>query len=336
MFANKTPWIILLILWMLGSTWWHVCKIKELCVEDAQPTVSTSDPEATTPPGADGYTIADGNLFRLDFPGQFTFAKSGANANMNTLGGSLDELTAYLKKNPGRKVEVIGYYGSDELNSTSFANLGLARAEGMKQYLVQQGIPAASITTKGVERSMPYTAKGDSLSGGLDFAFSGETSSPPEAETTAAPISEPVATAATSTPPAILTLTEATTERELAEGQKFKSIFEPIDLYFPLAEANYIKTKETVKFFEEAIRYLSEHKDKKLQLTGHTDNSGADNINLQLSRDRANDVKARLRKAGVPSSQIEIRAKGESEPKADNSTMSGRKANRRVTVVVIQ
>ncbi|MBD2704372.1 OmpA family protein [Spirosoma sp. BT702] len=335
MFANKTPWIILLILWMLGSTWWHVCKIKQLCVEDAQPSVTTSDPEATTPPGADGYTIADGNLFRLDFPGQFTFAKSGANANMNSLGGSLDELTAYLKKNPGRNVEVIGYYVSDESNTTSFANLGLARAEGMKQYMVQQGIPAASITTKGVERNMPYTAKGDSLVGGLDFAFSGGTNTTPVDETTAATAPEPATTSAATTPPAILTLTGATTERELAESQKFKSIFEPIDLYFPLAEANYIKTAETVKFFEEAIHYLADHKDKKLQLTGHTDDSGPDDVNMRLSRDRANDVKARLRKAGVSSSQIEIRAKGETEPKADNSTMSGRKANRRVSVVVL-
>ncbi|GAB3990512.1 hypothetical protein GCM10028807_17840 [Spirosoma daeguense] len=330
--TNKTPWIILLILWMLGSTWWHVCKIKQLCINDAQPSVTTSavtsEPVETTPPGADGYTIADGNLFRLDFPGQFSFAKSGANANMNTLGGSLNKLTEYLKANPGRTVEVIGYYSAEEKNTTSFANLGLARAEGMKQYLIQQGISAASITTKGVERNLPFTAKGDSLYGGLDFAFAGVVEAAPTA-----PVAE--TTAASTTQPAVVTLTGATTEKELAEGQKFKSVFEPIDLYFPLSEANYIKTSETVKFFEEAIKYLSEHKDKKLQLTGHTDNSGPDDVNMRLSRDRANDVKARLRKAGIPSSQIEVKAKGETEPKADNSTMSGRKANRRVTVVVL-
>lgn len=325
MFANKTPWIVLLVLWMLGSTWWHVCKIKQLCADDPQPSIPSSD-LATTPPGADGYTIADGNFFRLNLPGNFSFAKSDANANLNSLGGSLDSLITYLKTNPGRTMEITGYYSPRETNSTSFANLGLARAEGIKQYLIQQGVPASSLTTKGVERDIAFTTAGDSLRGGLDFAFAG---TEPEPTATAS-----VSTATTSPTP--ITLTESTTEADLAASEKYKSVFEPIDLYFPLGEANYIKTPETKKFFEEAIRYLAEHKDKKLKLTGHTDNSGSDRVNMQLSRDRANDVKVKLRKAGIDSDQIVVDAKGETSPKADNSTLSGRKANRRVTVVVVQ
>ncbi len=318
MLTNKTPWIILLILWMIGSTWWHVCKIKQLCGNDSQPVTATTDTTgAITPPGADGFTIADGNLFRLDLPGNFSFAKSGANANMNSLGGSLESMVAYLKANPGRTLEVIGYYSSAETNTTTFPNLGLARAEGIKQYLVQQGIPSASLTTKGVERNLAFTAKGDSVYGGLDFAFAGTAT----VETTA---------------PATVTITESTTEKELAENQKFTSVFKPIDLYFPLGEANYIKTGETKKFFDEATTFLATHKDKKLLLTGHTDNSGPDDVNMRLSRDRANDVKGKLHRSGIGSDQIEVKAKGETEPKADNSTLSGRKANRRVTVVVVE
>ncbi|MFD2934432.1 OmpA family protein [Spirosoma flavum] len=312
MLTNKTPWVILLILWMIGSTWWHVCNIKQLCVDDTQPVTVSAEPALpATPPGADGITIADGNLFRLDLPGNFSFAKSGANANINSLGGSLESMVTYLKGSPGRTVEIIGYYSSAETNTTTFPNLGLARAEGIKQYLVQQGIPAASLTTKGVERNLSFTAKGDSLYGGLDFAFSG-----------------------LATTPAPVTLVEPTTEKELAEKQKFTSVFEPIDLYFPLGEANYIKTDETKKFFDEAATFLAANKDKKLLLTGYTDNSGPDAVNMRLSFDRANDVKAKLRKSGIDLDQIDVKAKGETEPKADNSTLSGRKANRRVTVVV--
>ena len=307
MFANKTPWIVLLVLWMIGSTWWHVCKIKQLCADDAPSAATTA---AIALPGL---TIADGDRFRLDLPGNFTFAKSGANANMNRLGGSLDSLTAYLKANPGRTLEITGYYASSEINNTSFANLGLARAEGIKQYLVQQGIPASSLTTKGVLLdSLTFTPKGDSLYGGLNFAFGG----------------------AALTAPAPVTISGPTTEDELAKAEKYTSVFKPIDLYFPLNEANYIKTPDTQKFFEEAVKYLNEHKDKKLLLTGHTDSSGPDDVNMRLSQDRANDVKAKLRKLGINGDQIETRAKGETQPKADNSTPSGRKANRRVTVVV--
>ncbi|GAB4016524.1 OmpA family protein [Spirosoma koreense] len=311
---NKTPWIILLILWMIGSTWWHVCNIKNLCPNDSAP-IGTDSAVYTTPPGADVYTIADGNRFRLELPGHFSFATSGANANMNTLGGSLESLVKYLKDNPGRTLELVGYYSPAEVNKTSFANLGLARAEGLKQYLVQQGVPATSITTKGVERNLPFTTKGDSLYGGIDFAFTGLDASKPDA-TKLAVINEP------------------TSEKELAEAEKYTSVFEPIDLYFALGEASYIKTTETKKFFDEAVKFLAANKGKKLLLTGHTDNTGPEDVNLRLSRDRANDVKQKLVKSGINSDQIEVRAKGETEPKADNKTLSGRKANRRVTVVV--
>ncbi|GAB4014562.1 OmpA family protein [Spirosoma sp. KCTC 42546] len=329
MLTNKAPWIVLLVLWMIGSTWWHVCKIKQLCGDDINPSAaSTETTIETTPPGADAFTIADGTRFRLDLPGNFDFAKSGANANMNSLGGSLETLITYLKENPGRTLELTGYYAPGETNTTSFPNLGLARAEGIKQYLVQQGIPAGSITTKGEERNLPFTAKGDSLRGGLYFGFGGEANE-------VKPADEPAVTEKPAEKPAEpIKITEPTTEKALAEAEKFTSVFKPIDLYFPLGEANYIKTGETKKFFEEATKYLAAHKDKKLLLTGHTDNSGPDEVNRRLSLDRANDVKSKLRKAGIDSDQINVKAKGETEPKADNSTISGRKANRRVTVVV--
>ena len=328
--TNKTLWVSLLLFWMAGSTWWHVCKIKHLCADDAVSTgIPTDTTLLTTPPGADVFTIADGNRFRLELPGHFSFATSGANANMNTLGvssigGSLAPMVKYLKKHPKRTLDVVGYFSPAEVNKTTFSNLGLARAEGVKAYLVEQGLSAGSVTTQGVERNLPFTAKGDSLYGGITFAFVGTE-----------PTEITGATASTAPNSATLVvMNDPVSEKELAEGQKYTSVFEPIDLYFPLGEANYIKTDETKKFFDEAAKYLATHTDKKLRLTGHTDNSGPEEVNLRLSRDRADDVKTKLRQVGIKSDQIEVRAKGESEPKADNKTLSGRKANRRVTVVI--
>jgi OmpA-OmpF porin, OOP family len=45
-------------------------------------------------------------------------------------------------------------------------------------------------------------------------------------------------------------------------------------------------------------------------------------------------VKVRLRESGIDQGQIAVAAKGETDPKASNATRAGRKANRRVTVVV--
>ena len=189
MFSSKTPWIILLAVWMMGATWWHVCRIKQLC-GDATPETSSLVNDINPP----SLLITDGNEFRLALPGNFSFAKSGANANMNTLMGSLDSLTAYLKgsgssSQPGRALTITGYYATDETNSTSFTNLGLARAEGIKQYLVQHGVPVASITTKGAVRSkytrLTFTPNGDSLYGALDFAFRPATGTPTSSVTAA-------------------------------------------------------------------------------------------------------------------------------------------------------
>ena len=321
MFTTKTPWVILLFLWMGGSTWWHVCKVKQLCASDTQPVAAPADAEVyTTPPGADGFTIADENRFRLDFPGNFSFAKSGANANMNALGGQMGSLVTYLKANPGRTLDVRGYYMASETNPTSFANLGLARAEGIKQYLIQQGVPAASLMTTGVLRNVPLTTKGDSLIGGLDFVFGG--------------MIKMDAIDTLTTTPAPLTVAAGITEEGLAAREKYTSVFEPINLYFPLSKSDYIKTAETTKFFEEAAKYLKANKGKKLMLTGYTDSTGPDAMNLRLSKQRAADVKTKMRNSGISPDQIMTEGRGEANPVASNDTREGRKANRRVTVVV--
>jgi len=173
--------------------------------------------------------------------------------------------------------------------------------------------------------------------GGLAFAFA-ETDIPqqPATPTTAAESESlrELTVAAADTVQKKLPVATLNTEAELAAAEKFTSVFEPIDLYFKLNEANYIKTAATRQFFDEAARYLKKHKNKKLRLTGHTDNTGNDAVNLRLSRDRASDVKSHLRSSGINASQIVVDAKGEADPKADNSTIAGRRANRRVTVVV--
>ncbi|MBO0949064.1 OmpA family protein [Fibrella forsythiae] len=318
MFTNKTPWIILLLLWMGGSTWWHVCKIKQLCLEK---------PLTVAVPGADvsmpALTITDADRLNLNVPGNFSYAKSGATANAAAVGNTLQTLADYLKANPTRTLGIDGYYRADEQNPSTYPNLGVARAEDIKAQLVKMGVPATQLTTNGIlvseatASTMPYNAKGDSLYGGLAFAFTGVTTEP-------APVSDTMAKV----------VPMPKTEEALADAQKYTSVFKPIDLYFKLSESSYIQTKDTKKFFEEAAKYLKENKDKKLLLTGHTDNAGPDAVNMELSKARAATVKSRLRKGGIAADQIMVEAKGETQPKESNETLEGRKANRRVTVVV--
>jgi outer membrane protein OmpA-like peptidoglycan-associated protein len=72
----------------------------------------------------------------------------------------------------------------------------------------------------------------------------------------------------------------------------------------------------------------------KLGVYGHTDNAGSDMINMPLSEQRANAVKAYLLKKGLGENRVEAKGFGSSKPVADNSTELGKSKNRRVEIVL--
>lgn len=67
-----------------------------------------------------------------------------------------------------------------------------------------------------------------------------------------------------------------------------------------------------------------------LKLAGHTDNTGSMQINMRLSKERAEAVKAYLVSKGANASRIEATGYGPNQPIATNATAEGRQANRRV------
>lgn len=71
-----------------------------------------------------------------------------------------------------------------------------------------------------------------------------------------------------------------------------------------------------------------------LKLAGHTDDSGSDALNLRLSKDRAESIKAYLVSQGANASRIESVGYGESQPIASNKTAAGRQENRRVEFTI--
>jgi len=79
---------------------------------------------------------------------------------------------------------------------------------------------------------------------------------------------------------------------------------------------------------------VSGHQGLKLELEGHTDSTGSDELNQTLSEQRANAVRDFLVAQGVDASSITARGLGESEPVASNDTAAGRQMNRRVEMIV--
>lgn len=67
-----------------------------------------------------------------------------------------------------------------------------------------------------------------------------------------------------------------------------------------------------------------------LKLAGHTDNTGSAELNLRLSKDRAEAVRQYLVSKGANASRIEATGYGQTQPIASNKTTAGRQQNRRV------
>jgi outer membrane protein OmpA-like peptidoglycan-associated protein len=68
---------------------------------------------------------------------------------------------------------------------------------------------------------------------------------------------------------------------------------------------------------------------------GHTDPSGGDQINVPLSQNRAQSVANYLSQRGVNAARIATRGFASSQPIADNGTETGRAQNRRVEIRIV-
>ncbi|MGR3483868.1 MAG: OmpA family protein [Paracoccaceae bacterium] len=72
-----------------------------------------------------------------------------------------------------------------------------------------------------------------------------------------------------------------------------------------------------------------------VRVIGHTDSTGSEAYNLDLSQRRAQAVSSVLAGAGVSPARLSTVGRGEAQPIATNDTAAGRAQNRRVEIVII-
>ncbi len=80
---------------------------------------------------------------------------------------------------------------------------------------------------------------------------------------------------------------------------------------------------------------LNKYEDTDIMLAGHTDSDGAEDYNMALSERRARAVENYLAEREVSNPRMSSAWYGESRPVADNSTLEGKQANRRVEVAIM-
>jgi len=81
---------------------------------------------------------------------------------------------------------------------------------------------------------------------------------------------------------------------------------------------------------------LKDQSNAQITVEGHTDSTGSDVTNMELSKARAESVGNYLMSRGVPKEQVTTNGLGPSRPVAGNDTPEGRANNRRVEIIVKQ
>ena len=93
---------------------------------------------------------------------------------------------------------------------------------------------------------------------------------------------------------------------------------------------------EAKDVIDQIYNLVVQAEDSKLELIGHTDNTGTREGNYSLSLARAEAVKSHLIQKGIPAGRFQkVDGKGQDEPVADNTTVAGKARNRRVVVTLL-
>ncbi len=106
----------------------------------------------------------------------------------------------------------------------------------------------------------------------------------------------------------------------------------PQDLLFAVDSANL--RPDLTNDIRAVASSLLKYPNSQIEVIGHTDDTGAESYNQDLSQRRASSVAGILINSGVPGSRIAAYGRGESQPIASNATTAGKAQNRRVEIII--
>jgi len=292
--------LLMLITIVVGTYFFITC-----CSECGAAVVTepTTEKEIIKEPSATSYPFAiDGNGFAYNTNDNYNFNVSSHNF-LTPLSADLTKgitgLQGHLAENENNVINVTGYYTSQEENNTAFPNLGLARANSIKNDLASKGFSTAQINTQG-KLMDEMIAKEGTYWGAASFG---------------------------------LVEKSATAEDDLkALYEKINA--DPLILYFNTAEASIHLDATQRQKVADISRYLDKVSDAKASVVGHTDSQGRASTNMRLGQDRAEFAKNYLMQNGIAADKIIATSKGQTQPIADNATEEGRVKNRRTVITL--
>lgn len=274
--------IVVLVLWLGLGSWWYAanfCGVHSVAS------------------GVPGLSLMDGN-YEITAAETFSFFKSGADPDIPpSTKEAFKTLAAHLKDQPNRQLTLLGIYSPNESNGTGFENLGQARANSIRDYLMDLGVPKKKIKVKGGSFGNASFANGV-MYGGVYFRFQNVNERP------VSPI--------------------------IGEETRSKDLFQPVNIYFDVNEYDLILTDDLEDYLKDIKYFLRKNSNAQISITGHTDNKGSGDANLSLSETRARNVKKFMIRSGFDPKRLEIEYRGEEAPLNGNTTEESKRKNRRV------
>ncbi|MGB0881801.1 MAG: NADH:ubiquinone reductase (Na(+)-transporting) subunit C [Vicingaceae bacterium] len=100
---------------------------------------------------------------------------------------------------------------------------------------------------------------------------------------------------------------------------------------FSAGSAN-INKKSSTETLEKIVKGLTALEHAQVELSGHTDNAGEEEVLMNLSKNRAESVKAYLVENGIDEARITTAGYGSSQPLVSNDTQEGKDKNKRTEI----
>jgi OOP family OmpA-OmpF porin len=234
----------------------------------------------------------------------FNFSKDQFNKLLpinDSIEFGIKKLSEFLYRSPDQKFVVTGFAMMSEGNTSAYPNLGLARANDVKNYLVEKGISASQIKIQG-EVVADLIKRRNVVIGPLDFGF----------------------------------VNKKDDEGEGVNWEMLKSELNdnPLQLNFNSGTAKIELTEDQRNLIADLSSYLDNVEGSSLKIIGHTDNQGRRADNIKLGLERAEFAKNYLGRNGVNPARIDIDSKGPDQPITNNNSFEGRAKNRRTVVLI--
>lgn len=284
----------------------NACCDENGCKHDGKTDkTSVVEPEVKSA-SQNAFTISDPDGdFKLKLNDNFNFKTSNFSILepvSSKVEAGIATLKDYVLANPLKDVKITGLYKSDEVNNSVYPNLGLARANAVKNYLVLHGVPSKQIDTYGKLADDIVPDDAGTLFGPVNFGM--------------------------------LTMDDSYKATLEALEKACEAVKDnPLVLHFKTGEAAINLTpKQRQKLAD--ISHCVDKLGVKVLVVGHTDNTGNAANNLTLGQKRADFAKSYLVKNGILEGNIETSSKGQSEPIADNATDEGKAQNRRTVITI--